>query len=162
MGAQTIIHYKYLLASFFGSRITALILLFFCCEQQIYAQNEQAIIKSTLIFPLQKQHVHASSIVSLPNGDLLAAWFQGSGEITADDVKIIGARLKKGQKTWSKPFLMADTYNIPDCNPVLFLNHHKKLYLVWIAVQASHWEYSILKYRTSVNYRSSGPAKWNW
>lgn len=114
------------------------------------------------IFPLQSQHTHGSSIVHLPNGDFLAAWFQGSGERTADDVKIMGARLKKGAKTWSKPFLMADTYHIPDCNPVLFLNHHKKLFLVWIAVQANRWENAILKYRTSENYENDGPPKWDW
>lgn len=127
-----------------------------------FSQTTDAIVKSMLIFPLQNQHTHGSSIVYLPNGDLLAAWFQGSGERTADDVKIMGARLKKGEKTWSKPFLMADTYNIPDCNPVLFLNHHKKLFLVWIAVQANHWENSILKYRTSVNYKNDGAPEWDW
>ena len=55
-------------------------------------------IFQTLIFPMQPQHTHGSSIVTLPNGDILAAWFQGSGERTADDVKIMGARLKKGSQ----------------------------------------------------------------
>ncbi|KXK31973.1 MAG: hypothetical protein UZ16_OP3001002691, partial [Candidatus Hinthialibacteria bacterium OLB16] len=44
------------------------------------------------IFPLQPQHCHSSSLVELPNGDLLVCWFQGSGERTADDVQILGAR----------------------------------------------------------------------
>jgi predicted neuraminidase len=116
----------------------------------------------TLIFPMQPQHTHGSSIVSLPNGDILAAWFQGSGERSSDDVKIMGARLKKGTKQWSVPFLMADTYNLPDCNPVLFLNNHNKLFLVWIAVQAHKWECSILKCRTSTNYDGNGAPVWNW
>ena len=116
----------------------------------------------TLIFPLQPQHTHGSSIVSLPNGDVLAAWFQGSGERTADDVKIMGARLKKGSHVWSAPFVMADTYNLPDCNPVLFLNNHNKLFLVWIAVQAHRWECSILRYRISENYNTAGAPVWNW
>jgi len=116
----------------------------------------------TLIFPMQPQHTHGSSIVSLPNGDVLAAWFQGSGERTADDVKIMGARLKKGSQVWSAPFLMADTYGLPDCNPVLFLNNHNKLFLVWIAVQAHKWECSILRYRISENYNTDGAPVWNW
>ena len=120
------------------------------------------IVKSMLIFPPQQLHTHGSSIVNLPNGDFLAAWFEGSGERTADDVKIMGARLKKGDASWSKPFLMADTYNIPDCNPVLFLNHQNKLFLVWIAVQANRWEYSILRFRTSIDYNKSGAPTWNW
>jgi predicted neuraminidase len=116
----------------------------------------------TLIFPMQSQHTHGSSIVSLPNGDVLAAWFQGSGERTADDVKIMGARLKKGSQVWSAPFLMADTHGLPDCNPVLFLNNHNKLFLVWIAVQAHRWERSILRYRVSANYDKDGAPVWNW
>lgn len=121
-----------------------------------------AMVKSMLIFPPQPLHTHGSSIVNLPNGDFLAAWFEGSGERTADDVKIMGVRLKKGEAVWSKPFLMADTYNIPDCNPVLFLNHQNKLFLVWIAVQANRWEYSILKYKTSIDYNKNGAPVWNW
>ena len=59
------------------------------------------------IFPLQEKHVHGSSLVQIPNGDLLCAWFHGSGERTADDVVINGARLKNGQEQWSEIFLMA-------------------------------------------------------
>src|SRR6476619_1578434 len=68
-----------------------------------------------LIFEPQKLHTHGSTLVNLSNGDILCAWFMGKGERSADDVKIMGARLKKGEKTWSAPFEMADTYNIPDC-----------------------------------------------
>ncbi|CAG4988875.1 hypothetical protein DYBT9275_00177 [Dyadobacter sp. CECT 9275] len=120
------------------------------------------IIQESIIFPQQKQHVHGSSLVSLPNGDFLVAWFQGSGERQADDVRIMGARLKKGKKAWSEPFLMADTPNIPDCNPVLFLNKSGKLFLVWIAVQANLWEQSILRFRTSTNYTKAGAPVWSW
>jgi hypothetical protein len=74
----------------------------------------------------------------------------------------MGAKLKKGEASWSKPFLMADTYGLPDCNPVLFLNNHNKLFLVWIAVQAHRWECSVLKLRTSLNYNNSGAPVWNW
>ena len=71
----------------------------------------------TEIFPPIQEHVHGSTIVELPNGDLLAAWFQGSGERWADDVTIMGARLKKGQDRWSEPFLMADTPGFPRHQP---------------------------------------------
>jgi len=39
----------------------------------------QVVYEAMEIFPLIKQHCHGSTIVELPNGDLLAAWFQGSG-----------------------------------------------------------------------------------
>jgi predicted neuraminidase len=132
---------------------------FFCLCGALQAQP---VMRQMLIFPGQDKHVHGSSLVSLPNGDMLAAWFYGNGERTADDVKIMGARLKKGDKNWSEPFVMADTPNLPDCNPVLFLNHEQKLFLVWIAVQANQWEQSILRYRTSTDYLKGGAPVWNW
>ena len=117
---------------------------------------------SELIFPLQEKHVHGSTIINLPNGDMIAAWFFGSGERKEDDVKIMGARLKKGEKKWSPPFLMADTYGIPDCNPVLFMNAKNELFLVWIAVQSNLWEQSVLRFRTAINYSGNGAPDWKW
>ena len=118
--------------------------------------------KSELIFPFQSQHVHSSSIVELPNGDLLTCWFQGSGERKANDVLINGSRLKKGKTKWSKPFLMADTPGQPDCNPILFLTKNDKLFLIWITVQANRWETSILKVKTTSDYKGKDAPNWEW
>ena len=118
--------------------------------------------ESELIFPLQEKHVHSSSIVELPNGDLLTCWFKGSGERTANDVVIQGARLKKGDAKWSKPFIMADTPGEPDCNPILFLNSSNKLFLVWIAVRANRWETSLLKVKTTTDYKDDDAPNWEW
>jgi predicted neuraminidase len=120
-----------------------------------------SIVKQEFVFTPQSEHSHGSSIVALPNGDFLVAWFQGSGERTADDVRIMGARLEKGKTEWSKPFLMADTPGLPDCNPVLFINNNK-LFLVWIAVQGNRWEGSILRTRTTTNLNNSGSPVWEW
>ena len=129
----------------------------------LFAQNNVSpITSSILIFPAQDKHVHGSSLVALPNGDLLSVWFYGNGERNSDDVKLMGARLSKGTKVWSEPFLMADTPNLPDCNPVLFLNQKGKLFLVWIAVQSNRWEQSILRVKTSINYTASGAPIWEW
>jgi predicted neuraminidase len=122
----------------------------------------RAIKSEEYIFPFQNEHVHGSSIVILPGGDLLACWFQGSGERSADDVRIMGARKKKGADKWSAPFPMADTKAIPDCNPVLFVNKENKLFLFWIAVMANKWEDAILRYRTSSNYNTDGAPVWEW
>lgn len=121
-----------------------------------------SIVKDEFIFTPQHEHSHGSSIVALPNGDFLATWFQGSGERKSDDVQIMGARLENGKKQWSKPFLMADTEGLPDCNPVLFLNSKNKLFLVWIAVQGNQWEGSIIRTRTTMNYNNSGAPVWEW
>ncbi len=120
------------------------------------------ILKKQTIFPLQENHVHSSSIVELPNGDILSCWFEGSGERNADDVKIKGARLKNGEKQWGKPFLLADTPEFPDCNPVLFINPKNELFLFWIVIKSNRWEESILKYKKSIQYESYGPPVWSW
>jgi hypothetical protein len=129
----------------------------------IHAQTGKVIPpEGTFIFSPIAKHVHGSSLAVLPNGDMLAVWFQGSGERSADDVQIMGSRLVRGSFKWSEPFAMADTKDIPDCNPVLFMNDQGRLFLVWIVVQANKWESSILKFKTSVDYDKPGPPIWNW
>lgn len=118
--------------------------------------------ESEFIFPLQDKHVHASSIVETPQGDLLAAWFHGSGERTANDVQVQGARLRKGASEWSPVFVMADTPDFPDCNPVLYIDAQERLWLFWVTVLANQWESSLLKYRRADNYTADGPPEWNW
>ena len=110
-----------------------------------------------------REHTHGSTIVELPNGDMLAAWFQGSGERWADDVAILGARLEVGRETWSAPFVMADVPDFPDVNPVLFLDHQGQLWLVWYTVIANQWETSLPTYRISTDYmQKNGPPNWKW
>ncbi|MBK8946263.1 MAG: exo-alpha-sialidase [Ignavibacteriae bacterium] len=136
-----------------------LLVITFSLNILLVAQNK--IIEKN-IFPFQEKHVHSSSIVELPNGDLLSCWFQGSGERWANDVVINGARLKKGEMNWSKPFLMADTPNHPDCNPMLFLNPENELFLFWIVVQANKWETSILKFKSTKKYSGNVAPEWEW
>ena len=129
----------------------------------MYSLQAQKISVGESIFPLQAEHSHGSTIVELPNGDLLTAWFQGNGERWADDVRILGARLKKGQKQWSEPFLMADVPDFPDVNPVLFLDSRNQLWLVWYTVMANQWETSLLKYRISKDFeQQEGAPVWHW
>jgi len=127
------------------------------------ANDAQIVYRAIEIFPLVSQHVHGSTIVELPNGDLLAAWFQGSGERWADDVAIMGARLKASRDKWSDPFLMADVPGFPDINPILFLDPDKRLWLMWYTVIANQWETSLPKYRISENYMAQdGAPQWSW
>src|SRR5690625_6216657 len=48
--------------------------------------------RSAEIFAPIELHTHGGTITELPNGDLMAAWFEGTGERWADDVVIRGAR----------------------------------------------------------------------
>lgn len=135
-----------------------------CMRTNISSHSEKAdslIIGS--IFPFQDKHCHASSIAELPNHDLLVVWFQGSGERTADDVKIMGARLNHRTGVWCEPFIMTDTPEFPDINPVLFIDKSERLWLVWYTVLAYQWESSLLKYRISENYmQKTGAPEWKW
>ncbi|MFH1719624.1 MAG: exo-alpha-sialidase, partial [Planctomycetota bacterium] len=81
----------------------------------------------------------------------------------ADDVAIMGARLRAGEQTWSKPFVMADVPGFPDINPILFLDSDSRLWLMWYTVIANQWETSLPKYRISENYmKPDGPPEWSW
>ncbi len=122
----------------------------------------QSSLKESLIFPYQNEHVHSPTLVELPNGDLLTAWFQGSGERWADDVRIMGSRLTSGDTSWSTPFLMADKPGFPDVNPVLFLDQQQRLWLLWYTVLANQWETSLLTYRVSEDYSGPDAPKWSW
>lgn len=63
------------------------------------------------------QSAHASTLIELDTGEVLAAWFGGSRE-NHPDVAIWMAR--RSENGWSKPWIAADTRNIALWNPVLF------------------------------------------
>jgi predicted neuraminidase len=121
---------------------------------------ETPFLESEIIFPLESWHNHASCIVECPNGDLLVCWFHGSGERTADDVKIEGARKRKGAKKWSARFTMADTLGYPDTNCTMFIDPQGRLWLFWPTILANRWETALMKYRISSDYRRDGPPGW--
>ncbi len=118
-------------------------------------------LTAELIFPLEHWHNHASMVVELPNGDLFVCWFHGSGERTADDVVVRGARLRKGGRTWSAPFLLADTPGYPDTNATLFLDPRKRLWLMWPTILANEWHTALMKYKIASQYDGDGPPRWD-
>ena len=123
----------------------------------------QPLYQSELIFPPEKWHNHSSSIVELPNGDLLVCWFHGSGERTADDVVIEAARYSRHTGKWGAPFVIADTPGFPDTNPTMFIDSKQRLFLFWPVIIAHQWETALMKYRISTDYQQeSGPPKWEY
>ena len=114
-----------------------------------------------LVFPLHPQHNHASCVLECPNGDLLVCWYRGSGERTADDVAIMGARLRKGRSEWTAPFVLADTPGFPDCNPCMVVDEDKRLWLFWPVILDNNWESALLRYAMSTDFqRRPGPPRW--
>lgn len=124
------------------------------------AVGEEPFHRAGLIFPLEALHNHASCIVETPRGDLFVTWFRGSGERTADDVQIMGARKRKGMDTWSAPFVIADAPDFPDGNPCLFVAPDGRLWLFHTTIQANTWESALLKYRVASDYHRDGPPRW--
>ncbi|HOB98066.1 MAG TPA: exo-alpha-sialidase [Verrucomicrobiota bacterium] len=117
--------------------------------------------EAEIIFPLETWHNHASCIVETPRGDLLVCWFHGSGERTADDVKIEGARKRKGSRQWSQRFTMADTPGYPDTNCAMFIDPEGRLWLLWPTILANRWESALMKYRIASDYHRDGPPRWS-
>lgn len=114
---------------------TLLIIFVFiaCCASAVKSQTspsdvpkneKKEFIYETAPFP----SAHASTIVELANGDLMAAWFGGTAEGNAD-VAIWGSRRTSGK--WSAPIELARESGTPTWNPVLFYTKDKKLWLYY-------------------------------
>ena len=78
--------------------------------------------------PGTQHNNHASTLVELKNGDVMAAWFAGTRE-GAPDVKIYGARLHDGK--WSAPVVLAKADGVACWNPVLFHTKDGRLWLYY-------------------------------
>jgi len=73
---------------------------------------------------------HCSTIVELPSGDLLAAWYAGSAE-ARPDVAVVASRKPKGSDSWEPLQVVSDTPGKPEGNCVLFLTPDDKLWIVF-------------------------------
>jgi len=94
---------------------------------------------------------HASTLVALPNGDVLAAWFGGSWEKGPDVAIWMARRTVNG---WSKPFVVADTRGVALWNPVLFRFPSGKIALYYKEGA------TIPEWRTLVKYSDDDGATW--
>lgn len=96
-------------------------------DNQIGSQGMKKEIQGEFIFDSAPfASCHASTIVELRNGDLMAAWFGGSAE-SKPDVAIWAAR-HVGDR-WSAPFELAREPEIATFNPVLFFTKDERLWL---------------------------------
>lgn len=115
------------------NKLAVLILLFICSIAQAQTINVQELKRVFVTQDPPFQSCHASTIVSLKSGRLMAAWFAGEYE-GRKDVSIWAAFNEKGQ--WSAPKEIAngivnDTLRYPCWNPVLFKTKAGKLFLFY-------------------------------
>ncbi len=92
--------------------------------QQAPARPEQEFIFTTAPFASS----HASTLVQLPSGELMAAWFGGTYEGKPDVAVWAATRTAEG---WSRPRELAREPNIPCWNPVLFYANDHRLWLYY-------------------------------
>ncbi|HEV2486436.1 MAG TPA: sialidase family protein [Terracidiphilus sp.] len=85
-------------------------------------------LESGKALPGTQRNSHASTLVELKDGDVMAAWFAGTRE-GAPDVAIYGARLHDGM--WSTPTELARAASVPCWNPVLFHTRDGRLWLYY-------------------------------
>ena len=123
-------------------------------------RSEEPFLQSELIFPSEHWHNHGSCVVETPKGDLLVCWFHGSGERKADDVRIEGARWRRGASQWGPRTTWADTEGYPDTNCSMFFDPEGRLWLVWPTILANLWESALLKSRISEDFERSGAPRW--
>lgn len=94
---------------------------------------------------------HASTIVELPDGDLLAAWFGGLRE-GHESVAVWGARRHDGR--WSPPEEWARESGVPCWNPVLFRDARNTIWLFYkVGPSPQSWTGA---YRTSADGKTWG------
>ncbi len=141
------------------------------------AHAEAAVYEAQLVFEPTAQtpkHVHASCIVECPNGDLMTVWYENGAPLPApyysgdsdksDDVRIGGARLRKGTADWEVPFVMVDTFGVSDNNPCMAVDRKGQLWLVHatlLGVPENTWGSALVHYRISGDYSGPGVPIWS-
>ncbi len=102
------------------------------CSLPLFSQTPDGFIyqpfASAKALPGTTKSSHASTVVELKDGDIMAAWFGGTRE-GAPDVAIYGARLHDG--IWSAPTELARATGVPCWNPVLFHTRDGRLWLYY-------------------------------
>lgn len=130
---------------------------------------------SVAVFTEARGHVHASSIVETPSGALLVAWyengdpagagpFEGQDMDKRQDVRISAARRATASGSWSRPFTLADTTDLPDNNPALGIDGAGRLWLVHatlIGVPEKAWGSALTRALVSTDYERDATPRWD-
>lgn len=99
------------------------------------------------LIPNVEKFAHCSSIIELPNGNLMVSSYAGTGEHNPD-TKIYTIVYDKSARRWLKPEIRVDTKNKSDGNAILFLDKNNRIWLFnntihkeWKTPQL-HWDWA--------------------
>ena len=82
---------------------------------------------------------HASTVIELPNGDLLSAWFGGTAEGNPD-TGIWASRRIASTNQWTAPIELVKEPNVAMYNPVFFYTNDHRLWLYYkFGVHPTSW-----------------------
>jgi predicted neuraminidase len=102
------------------------------------------------------EYKHPACIDELDNGDLYLVFYGGSGEY-GDDTAVRGARLKKGETTWSLPEVIADTPGRSEGNGVIWQGPDGVVWLFYLTRYGETWSTSRIKAKISTD----GAKSWS-
>jgi len=80
------------------------------------------------LIPNREKSAHCSSIIELPNGNLMVSFYAGSAEANLD-TKIYTCIYDKIKQKWEIPQVRLDIPNQSQGNAVLFINRKNRIYL---------------------------------
>ncbi|MDP6125353.1 MAG: exo-alpha-sialidase [Candidatus Latescibacteria bacterium] len=109
------------------------------------------VFSGKFITPLMPDHpsAHGSTVIALPSGEVLAAWYAGEGE-KRSDVAIFVSRLAPQSTTWSEPKILIDHPGLSEGNPVWFMHPDGRLFLYYVTMYGnSSWDTCKIHYRVS-------------
>lgn len=100
--------------------------------------KDKPVFTSSMIFSGTERYPssHASTITQLPDGDLFAAWYSGAHE-KAKDVVILASRFSPKAKKWSEHYVLHDTENFSDGNPVLYTDPWNNVWLYYVTIMGT-------------------------
>jgi len=107
---------------------------------------------------------HCSTIVELTGGDLLAAWYAGTGEAKMDSA-VVSSRRKSGENSWEPLRVLSDTPRKPEGNCVLFTAPDGRLWLVFALMHGKldgHWGPGVRWATCDIRSMTSDDGGLNW
>lgn len=129
-------------------------------DGQIYYNDSMGFIEAMLP-PGGYESAHAPTMVELPNGDLLIAWFAGSFEGDAD-INIIVSRLDKGSDKWTEPIIISNDPERSDQNPSLFLSPDNEVWAMYTSQKARQEGINNMQFTSQIRRQRSKDDGKTW